>query len=317
VNSSTHEDQARLATKVAYYYYTLKKNQAEIAIALSLSQARISRLLNFAELNHIVQNSVINPIGVYIDLERQLEERYGLSEIVIVQSETPNASLNELSAGAANYLEATLQTDDILGISSWSSTLLAVADAMKSKPKKSVKCVVQTIGGLGEDLAQQDATRLLLRFAEVLYAQSFAVKAPGITQTIQEKKEFMAKKENLESINLWDKITCMLHGIGSPNPSQLLQASGNLANSSFYKEIERGLITGEVCLRFYNEFGELQLNEFSEKTISPDEIQLKQIPRRIGVANGANKIKSIKAAIRGNWINTLITDLSIAQLLTE
>jgi DNA-binding transcriptional regulator LsrR (DeoR family) len=44
---------------------------------------------------------------------------------------------------------------------------------------------------------------------------------------------------------------------------------------------------------------------------------LMAIPRRIGVAGGQQKFSAIRAAIRGKWINVLITDLAMARRLAE
>jgi len=50
-------------------------------------------------------------------------------------------------------------------------------------------------------------------------------------------------------------------------------------------------------------------------SISPGD--LRQVPRRIGVAGGANKYRAIRAALRGGWVNVLITDLDTARGLAE
>jgi DNA-binding transcriptional regulator LsrR (DeoR family) len=49
--------------------------------------------------------------------------------------------------------------------------------------------------------------------------------------------------------------------------------------------------------------------------IAPD--RLLAIPRRIGVAGGAPKLPALRAALRGGWINILITDAASAQRLAE
>jgi len=41
------------------------------------------------------------------------------------------------------------------------------------------------------------------------------------------------------------------------------------------------------------------------------------VPRRIGVAGGDRKFSAIRAALRGGWVNTLITDLAMAKRLIK
>ena len=40
-------------------------------------------------------------------------------------------------------------------------------------------------------------------------------------------------------------------------------------------------------------------------------------PARVGVAGGARKFEAIRGAMRGKWIDVLITDLGTAQRLAE
>jgi DNA-binding transcriptional regulator LsrR (DeoR family) len=42
-----------------------------------------------------------------------------------------------------------------------------------------------------------------------------------------------------------------------------------------------------------------------------------QVPRRVGVAGGATKYPAIRAALRGAWVNVLVTDLDTARALVE
>ena len=37
----------------------------------------------------------------------------------------------------------------------------------------------------------------------------------------------------------------------------------------------------------------------------------------IGIAGGARKLRAIRGAVRGGWINVLITDLATARALLE
>src|SRR5699024_11817473 len=70
----------RLITKVAQLYHEKGYLQKQIAEELHLSQATISRLLKTADKQNIVKTSVSIPVGVYSDMEEEIEDRYGLKE---------------------------------------------------------------------------------------------------------------------------------------------------------------------------------------------------------------------------------------------
>src|SRR5262249_9034551 len=85
--SDIPSDQIRLLTKVARMYHERGMRQPQIAEQLHISQPRVSRLLKRAVNLGIVRTTVVTPRGVHADIEEQLEERYGLSEIVVVDTD--------------------------------------------------------------------------------------------------------------------------------------------------------------------------------------------------------------------------------------
>ena len=64
------------------------KTQVEICNTLGLSRATVSRMLALGREQGIVKIEVINPISYdYGELEQKLEQRFGLKEAIIVESE--------------------------------------------------------------------------------------------------------------------------------------------------------------------------------------------------------------------------------------
>ena len=156
------DGQVRLMTKVAHLYHEQGIRQSDIAEALHISQARVSRLLKRAAELGIVRTIVVVAQGVHTDLEQALEQRFGLAEAVVVDAETDEASiLRALGSAGASYLEATLTGGDRLGISSWSATLLAVVDRLQPLRTSGADSVVQLVGGVGVPSVQAQANRLL------------------------------------------------------------------------------------------------------------------------------------------------------------
>ena len=313
VKPSLNHEFSRLATKVAFYYHEIGMSQQEICNLLVLSQARVSRLLSLAQSNGIVKTFVDPPEGIHIELERKIEEAYGLLDVVIYDDKIKSKHKTSIAQEAAIYLEATLTADDVVGISSWSATLLETVEEMKARPHKVVKKVIQLIGGMGKKGAEIQASRLASRFAEVLSAEPVYLDAPGVVSNSEDFNKF--KKEVSRVSNLWDSVTCAITGIGPLPQSKLLQESGNsLDQGSLNELLEKGAV-GEVCLRFYDSWGNHLQSKFEDSVISISEEKLKKVPRRLAIAVGEHKIKAIKGALQGKWINVLITDLSTAEKL--
>jgi hypothetical protein len=52
-----------------------------------------------------------------------------------------------------------------------------------------------------------------------------------------------------------------------------------------------------------------------QRVIEIEPASLKGVSRVVGVAGGRRKVRAIHAALRGGWINVLITDLRAAESL--
>ena len=174
-------DEVRLMTRVARLYYDVGMKQPEIATRLRLSQPKISRLLKGAQDEGIVRISVRAPSGTNPELEEALETRFDLTEVEIIDisRDDDDAAVRELGAAAAFNVESTVRSGDLIGVSSWSATLLAMVDAMH--PVSGVKDVrvVQILGGGGDPAAEGHATHLVRRLTDLLHGQGTFLPAPS------------------------------------------------------------------------------------------------------------------------------------------
>ncbi len=55
----------------------------------------------------------------------------------------------------------------------------------------------------------------------------------------------------------------------------------------------------------------------NERVLGIDVETLRTVPRVVAIAGGARKYTAIRAALRGGWIDVLITDLDTARKLAE
>ena len=73
--------------------------------------------------------------------------------------DTEEATYREIGSAAAYYLETTLKQAEVVGISSWSETLLAMVEAMHPLPRETEAQVVQILGGVGNPAAEAHFSR--------------------------------------------------------------------------------------------------------------------------------------------------------------
>jgi DNA-binding transcriptional regulator LsrR (DeoR family) len=312
------DGQLRLMTKVARMYHERGARQADIALTLNISQAKVSRLLKRAASVGIVRTTVTVAPGVYAELEERLEARFGLAEAVVVDVD-PDADESEtisaIGAGAAAYLDATLSGSDRIGVSSWSQTLLAMVDRMRPTASPRATEVVQLLGGIGAPDVQGHSHRLLAELARTLGAAPIYVHAPGIVAGPDIRDSLLEGPAMRDVSERWQQLTMAVMGIGGIDPSDVLAESGN-AFASEERELLLGAgAVGDICHRVFRADGSVVRGDLDDRIIAIPVEDLRRVPRRVGVAGGPRKLAAIRGAMAGGWVNALVTDLATAERL--
>lgn len=307
----------KLLYKVAMSYYGDDLTQDQIARRFGLSRIKVSRLLQQARRQRIVQISIVPPQDDKPELERALEARYGLDEVVIVASSGlgPPALQRDLGAGAAEYLARSLQGGEVVGLS-WGSTLHALVDALPAQTWPDMR-IVQIIGGLGRSEAETHGADLTRRMAEAFAARPLMLSAPGIVSSPLVRDALLADPQIAETLALAARADIALVGIGAPGAGATL---GQLAAILAQAEVEQlkalGAV-GDIALRFFDQHGVPIHHEVNNRIIGLDLAQIRRIARVIGVAGGDDKFGVIRAAARGRLISVLITDARTAARLMQ
>ena len=311
-------EELRLLTRVARMYHEDGLRQGEIAASLHLSQPRVSRLLRRATETGIVRTVVTPPPGLHAELEDRLRDVYGLLDAVVADAPESGRDVTPaLGAATAAYLETTLTSGERLGVASWSATLMAAAEAMPRRTTIQAEQIVQLVGGLGTPRVQMRATGLVARLADLTAARAVLVPAPGLLPSQSVRDALVADPGVAAGMAAWDELTMALVGIGSLEPSSLLEASGN-AIGPFELGLLRQLgAVGDVCFRFFDSVGVPVGSDLDRRVLGISVEQIRAIERRIGVAGGSRKLPAIRAALLGRWINVLVTDAASAQHLVD
>ncbi|HEY5743897.1 MAG TPA: sugar-binding transcriptional regulator [Terrimicrobiaceae bacterium] len=311
--------ETRLITKVATLYHEQKLKQSDIARRLGISQVTVSRLLKRAEENQIVRTTVINPPGAFVELEDILEREFGLTQAIV--GEAPNDTDESIEAAvgaaAAYFLMTTVGSDEVIGVSSWSASLLAMVDQMHPIRKIAGCRVVQVLGGLGNPSAEAHANHLVTRLARLVNGEPCFLPAPGVVGAAGSVNVLLKDPYVKEAISLFDKLTVALVGIGSIEPSSLVASSGNVFSARELEEIRNRGAVGDICLRFYDSKGREVRDPAGNRVIGIDLETFSRVPRAVGIAGGERKHAALLGALRGKLINILVTDQFTAARLAR
>nr|WP_321455967.1 sugar-binding transcriptional regulator [uncultured Cohaesibacter sp.] len=310
-------NELRLIARVAQMYHVEGRRQADIAKHLRISQATISRLLKKAQEEEIVRTTIVAPSGTFVELETGLRDKYGLAEAIVVEASEDRQStiMERIGESAAHFLEVSLQQNEVIGVSSWSETILRMVENIHPMRSDRVKYVVQTLGGMGDPTVQTHATQLTSRLARLTGAEARLLTAPGVAQSREARLVLLGDSYIRETMELFDKITLAIVGIGATEPSSMLARSGNIFSPKELAELTEAGAVGDMSLRFFDRDGTIIKTPLDDRVIGMPLDALAKVDRVIALAGGATKTEAIHGALRTGCLDILITDNFTAERL--
>lgn len=310
-------NELRMMVRVAQLYHEDKLKQAEISRRLHVSQATVSRLLRRAEEEGVVRVAIVAPRGTYPQIETSLRQRYNINEAIVAEcfEDREEPILSAIGAAAAHYFESTLSEGDVIGISSWSASLLRMVDAIHPMKRPRAERVVQTLGGIGNPSVQSHATQLTTRLALLTGAEAQLLPAQGVVSSSAARLVMLGDVYVRAAMDQFRRMTIALVGIGALQPSVMLANSGNAFTDGELQDLARRGAVGDICLRFFDRNGSPVQGPLDDRVIGVSLEELKRTPRVIGVAGGERKAEAIRACLSGGLVNVLITDKFTAERL--
>jgi deoxyribonucleoside regulator len=307
-----------LKVKISRMYYLSDISKTEIGQHLGISRFRVSRLLEQARDEGIVQVQINEPVATYTEIEGQLEKRFNLRLAVVVDSGDPSDQgiMRAIGVAAADYLKNLLGDGDVFGIT-WGATVNEVVKALPPKVDHTLQ-VVQITGGLNQSAIDVNPIDLVRRVADIYNSRGYVVYAPAMVGSPATRDAMMQDSSFQETIKMFDRVTVALSGIGafSHNVVSNLMKAGYIQNEDLIRLRERKAV-GDIFGHFFNIDGEVCDPELEQRTLGIGLEQMKKVRYSIGVAGGAQKSLAILGALRGHLINTLITSLATANDILE
>jgi DNA-binding transcriptional regulator LsrR (DeoR family) len=307
------DDRAEFLARIATLYYYDDLSQQEIADQVAVSRSNVSRLLKEARNAGIVEITIRHPLHREVALERRLAEQFGLREVGVCQTvvNDPQATLDRVARLAARLLDSYLQHARVLGIS-WGTTVHAIAHTFRPARHYDVE-VVQMMGGVGAAEPAIDGPALAQRLARGLTGRHRYLHAPLIVDTPEIAQALLAQRNIAETLQLAANADVALVGIGTlePDVSSLLRA-GYLTPEEFDRIRAAGAV-GDICGRHFDIHGQPVAAEIDARLISITHAAIARLPLVIGAAASAIKAPAILGALRGRYLDVLVTDSAAAE----
>ncbi|WOD61448.1 sugar-binding transcriptional regulator [Niallia taxi] len=297
----------RQLVKVSSMYYHDGLTQAQIAQKLGVSRPVISKLLQRAKDEGIVKIYIKDESVHTVELERQLEQYFGLSDAVVV----PNNGLSEEMAkrevgqAGASYISNNIKDVKSIGIS-WGETLAHLVQEYPYERREEVT-VVPLEGGMGVKQVQIHANQLANELAKKLQSTCTYLYAPAIVETEELKERLMGMEDVQTVLEIGRNVDVALIGIGNPYANSTLMRLGYIQEHDLTQLREVGTI-GDIGFRFFDENGAPINDSLNTKVIGITLAEFQKIKKVIAVVEGQHKVESILGALKGKFIDVLITD---------
>lgn len=305
-------DERKLLIKVAEMYYNEDKNQAEISRELGIHRTTISKLLKQSREQGYV-NILINyeAAGVY-SIEKNIEELFNIKKAIIIPDQSSNMNFG-IGKAFASFLNTLIIDDMKIGFS-WGSTLSDVTQCLYATQAKGVVCLPLIGGPTGLLQSNYHVNTITYNAATRIGAEALLIDVPAIPNTVELKKALLENDYNKKLISIWDSIDIAVVGIGSWN-FRTENTWKDFYSEKILNELDSNCVVGDVISRFYDYKGNHIFNDIDDRIIGMSLEQLLKVKIRIGIAQSLEKVDAIIGALRGHYINVLITNQTTANAI--
>ena len=303
----------RLILKACFQFYRQGLSHTEIAANLRISRFQVARLLRTALEENYVTVKILEPEHWYPELERHLEEEFGLRAALVIDNDDldEEEAKRRVADAAGRYLLEVLSDGDVLGVS-LGSTIRALIEQLPYRIGLPIQ-VVQLIGGSPRKLSDLSSMILAVQLADRFGTNPHLLYAPAMVNGESARRLLLADPNIRATVRMFKRVTISVLGIGAlttGTTSRLLYEQ--FIDSELHQQLrDRGAV-GDVLSYIYRRDGNIMAGSLEDRLIAmPLQDHLK-VPYRVGIASGEAKALAIEGAMRAKLINVLVTDSKAA-----
>lgn len=311
--SRLHSDRWRRLAEVSELYYHEGRTQEDVARRLGISRVMVSRLLAEAAREGVIEFKIHWESPRNHALEDSLMQAFpGCTAVVVDAAE---GSLDEQTGRlAAAIAQASLTDGAVLAISYGR----AVHETIRAIPIHhfSTVEVVQLAGVEGATNPEVDGWELVRLCADRLGGRYHYIPA-GLYSSSNDVHQALLNDVRIAAVMERARTASLaIVGVGSMDPSTSSLVRAGHATARQLRESQDAGSVGYICGQHYDVSGN-PLESMNAHTLSLPLSQLRDIPRVIGVAHGTHKALPLIGALRGSYVDTVVTDRAAAQAMLQ
>lgn len=318
--SISAEQRYYLKLKAVYYYYEKDYTQTEIAEMLSISRITLGKLLKEAKEEGMVKIEIVDVRNVrqHLELEAQIKDKYGLLDVKVVDCvENERNEINrKIAAAAAKYVEHMLKSNMKIGIA-WGRTLDMMVDQLnENRNIKNIE-VVTLLGGAGTAESKIQPNIIAQRLLEKYKGTGYIMNAPYICQTEELCRAIREEPHISEVLKQAAETDVALIGIGEKPSIKSCAEAGYTFSDDIVHELEKEGAAGDLCANYFNIHGQPCITQLNNRLVSVDLKDFPKMKKVVALGGGPNKWDAVLGALRGGYLDILITDKFTAKSVIE
>ncbi|UWF76720.1 MULTISPECIES: sugar-binding transcriptional regulator [Microbacterium] len=306
-------DDELLSVRVAELYYDEGKTQDEIGALLGISRWKAGRLLTQARERGIVRIEIVHPRARRLGLERELSDRFALTDAVVVPA-SEDDELARVAQAAADHLAASRPVPRTLAVS-WGRTLTAVAEALPYGWANGVT-VVQANGGVSLNRRSGGAASLAATIAQRASGQVVLLPSPAILERVETKRAIEADRTVAAILDQAAHADAFLFSAGPADRTSAHVEHGYLTAEDVAELARRGAV-GDLLGRYVDADGNIVDPALDARTVGIDLDRLRAARRAVFVTAGAAKHDIARTVVSNGLCTAIITDENTARALLE
>ncbi|MEW5817257.1 MAG: sugar-binding domain-containing protein [Spirochaetota bacterium] len=303
-----------LLIEIARAYYEENRTQSEIAASTGVTRSQISRYLKEARKLGIVQIRIVDPESEFEDLVASMKQRFPhLRDVIVapVYINHPESTLEIVGRYAANYLLNVVSSGMRVVIGCGRTLRVAVLSLTpRGIPNVSV---IQAMGNLGHEAHGIDYNEITRVAAHAFGAKPYFISSPAILGEGSGNAADIvnANKTIRDVLEMAHRGDIYVVGLGTVKSDQLYVRVGMIQQ----KELDElgGNAAGDIFGRFFDIRGNELSSAFAERIIGVELEDLRRSNLSIGVAAGPDKAAPLLGALRGKFINVVVSDENTIQ----
>ena len=290
----------KLMSEVATLYYKKNLTQQEIANTLRLSRQTVSKLLNEATEEKIVEIIIHDPEKDCKELEDRICSAFDIQNCVVCGVSGRNESVHRLMTiqAAADYIIPIIQKGNQKIALSWGRT---IQELIQNLPECSAagNTVYPLFGATDNENSCFSSNELARKLADKLGATSKCAWFPYLADNDEDSALLRQLSYYKQMQELWNTADLAILGIGN---KEILEIFGKTFG---YSHIHSQAI-GDVATHFFDQNG--RFVNLYHNTLCASIENIKNAKESVAIACGSEKAEAIAGALRTKMINTLITD---------